>query len=143
MSESDFNVRLWLQKHCTMDMNRVRNLRYIVLVVLRVAAVIMLVGGFYSFIMVVVTAGPSQGFSGLFSSQGRGFNWLAYNLGLWVPGILLAYKGRLISKWIVPMPRNECLNCGYQLRSLKADHCPECGSPIPTAVQIPSKTEDQ
>lgn len=139
MSKSDFNVRLWLQELCTMDINRVKNLRYIVLVVMRIAAVVMLVGGFYPFMMVLFTTNPTNPFS----SYGGSFNWFAYALGLWVPGIVLAYKGRLISKWVVPTPRNECLSCGYLLKNLKADHCPECGSQIPNSGKTQSNKDDQ
>lgn len=30
-------------------------------------------------------------------------------------------------RWIVPLPRMECPQCGYALRQLTTTRCPECG----------------
>ena len=123
------------------ELNRVRIVRYVVLVTLRFIAFLLLIAGFYPLITLLVLSNPWQGI-GLLTFFDNGFSWLALTLGLWVPGILLVSFSHRIAKWIVPTLRNECLNCGYLLKSLKADHCPECGSTIPTADETPSKNEE-
>ncbi|MCH8823395.1 MAG: hypothetical protein IH984_07790 [Planctomycetes bacterium] len=123
------------------ELNRIRSLRYVVLVGLRVLAVLMLISGFYPLMTLLVLSNPWQNI-GLLTFFDNGFNWLALTLGLWVPGILLVFSSHRIAKWIVPTFRHECLNCGYLLKSLKADHCPECGSTIPTADKTSSKIEE-
>jgi len=52
---------------------------------------------------------------------------------LWVfgPGLVLLYKReRHRQRLLLPV----CIECGYDLRGISVDKCPECGKPIPAEV---------
>ena len=58
---------------------------------------------------------------------------LQYGTMFGVVALALWYlEGRLV-RWIVPMPRPECPQCGYLLRHLTTTRCPECGTEFGSA----------
>jgi DNA-directed RNA polymerase subunit RPC12/RpoP len=46
-------------------------------------------------------------------------------------GIVLALCSARLVKLFCPIPRRSCIECGYDLRSINATVCPECGTKIP------------
>jgi hypothetical protein len=48
-----------------------------------------------------------------------------------VCGMSLAFGARLITRWILPIPRAGCPRCGYRLVALVEPRCPECGLGLP------------
>jgi hypothetical protein len=42
-------------------------------------------------------------------------------------GAALLFAERPILRWLVPLPKVECPQCGYSLRQLTTTRCPECG----------------
>lgn len=62
--------------------------------------------------------------------------WLA--AALLTPGVLPLVGGlRIARRRAVRRRRNCCADCGYDLRGLPAERCPECGSPFVSAVCVP------
>lgn len=57
-----------------------------------------------------------------------GLVWAVPWLGLAV--LLWLFHDR-IAKAVVPRMERTCGECGYSLRGLKTDRCPECGTEIP------------
>ncbi len=59
-------------------------------------------------------------------------SWLAYAMAFLIPAAVLWWFDRRIVRWLVPVPRRECHECGYPLRGLAAatTRCPECGTAI-------------
>jgi hypothetical protein len=55
------------------------------------------------------------------------YNAFWHGFSIAIPGIVLAYLSRRISRWIVPVDVNECPACGYALQQLTTTRCPECG----------------
>jgi hypothetical protein len=57
-------------------------------------------------------------------------------------GLYLLLGGKLIARLLA---RNTdplgCPNCGYSLRGLKSDHCPECGNPVAKELHRASASE--
>lgn len=70
-------------------------------------------------------------------------SWFARALAFLVPALLLYVLDRRIVRWLIPVPRRECHECGYPLRGLHAatTRCPECGTAITTTAteQTPRK----
>ncbi len=52
--------------------------------------------------------------------------------------LLLAIQQYLV-RWLVPMPRPECPQCGYDIANLTESRCPECGLQLPESKR---KTTD-
>jgi hypothetical protein len=59
-------------------------------------------------------------------------SWFATAIGLLTPAIILYLLDRRIARWLIPVPRRECHECGYPLRGLRVGttRCPECGTPL-------------
>ena len=45
-------------------------------------------------------------------------------------GWYLVFRGRRVHAWLLAGLGNECPACGYNLRGVTADKCPECGGGI-------------
>jgi hypothetical protein len=56
-----------------------------------------------------------------------GQSWLARAIALLAPAIALVLFDRKIVRWLAPLPRAECIQCGYTFRGLAVMRCPECG----------------
>lgn len=56
-------------------------------------------------------------------------NWSPfwYGTAILLPGVVLAILDRRIVRWLVPVPQQECPQCGYGVRQLTTSRCPECG----------------
>ena len=111
--------------------------RHLALVIIRVVAATLVV---YGGIHMLWGLGSSFGLSG-FSLSGSfqqaltifwSDNWnpFWYGLAIVVFAIPLALGSRRLSRWLVPLPRHECPQCGYALRELTTTRCPECGIAI-------------
>ena len=61
-------------------------------------------------------------------------NLLAQGATLTVFGLALGLVSRRAARWLVPMPRHECPECGYRLQKLAQPRCPECGLDLPKAM---------
>ncbi len=61
-------------------------------------------------------------------------NWTAWGAAFLVPALILFFCDRRIVRWLIPVPRRECHECGYPLRGLSPStmRCPECGTSIAT-----------
>jgi len=57
-------------------------------------------------------------------------SWFSRALAFLVPAIAMYVFDRRIVRWLIPVPRRECHECGYPLRGLAAatTRCPECGT---------------
>ncbi|MCA9291900.1 MAG: hypothetical protein KDA25_12280 [Phycisphaerales bacterium] len=42
-------------------------------------------------------------------------------------GLLLAFFGRAVARWLTPVSTPQCLRCGYDLSVAETGRCPECG----------------
>jgi len=62
-------------------------------------------------------------------------SWFARALAFLVPALLLYLLDRRIVRWLIPVQRRECHECGYPLRGLHGatTRCPECGTTIASA----------
>jgi hypothetical protein len=45
-------------------------------------------------------------------------------------GWYLLFRGRRVHAWLLAGLRDACGGCGYNLRGLKTDRCPECGTSV-------------
>src|SRR5262245_64937859 len=107
----------------------VRTSRFVLLVVLRGIAFIMLLFGSISLLYVLIGGWPHY-------HDDLGGWALFWIVGI-APGIVLLVADRRIIRWLVPMPRRECPDCGYDIENLKSDRCPECGCPIAADASQP------
>lgn len=59
-------------------------------------------------------------------------SWFAWGIAFFMPAVMLFLFDRRIVRWLIPIPRRECPECGYPLRGLSASslRCPECGTAI-------------
>ncbi len=62
-------------------------------------------------------------------------SWFSWALAFLIPAVLLYLFDRRIVRWLIPVPRRECHECGYPLRGLHGatTRCPECGTAIASA----------
>lgn len=108
----------------------VRRTRFFIVVVLRTTAVVLILAGLYALTQVIHQIFSFGFMSAITIFHDRGFSWTGRSVGLLIPGIALGALSRPISRWITPLPRRACLQCGYELRNLTAATCPECGTPV-------------
>jgi len=87
---------------------------------------------------VVLVYSVAQGLATFMQMQGAGATFpVAYivvaplqgllKLGI---GLYLFFGGKWIVDRAIPGNRSYCHECGYELRSLTGDECPECGMPF-------------
>lgn len=48
-----------------------------------------------------------------------------------IPGVVLYFLSRFVSRLVVPFPKPACPRCGYSIFRLREARCPECGLPLP------------
>ncbi len=105
-------------------------MRMLILAGLRITAVILLsVGGFALINMLVISQPWRGGIQSLFTQFSDGASWLGTGLGCALTGVVLLVASHRITRWIVPAPQRECMQCGYQLATSGPTpaRCPECG----------------
>jgi hypothetical protein len=102
--------------------DHIRTARFILLVAIRGIAFIMLLFGSISLLYVLIAGWPH------YHSDVEG--WALFWIVGIAPGVALLVANRRIIRWLVPMPRRECPDCGYDIENLKSERCPECGCPI-------------
>jgi hypothetical protein len=67
-------------------------------------------------------------YQAMFLSYGSdNWSWLWFGVALVIPGVAMMVVSRRIVRWLVPIPRHECPQCGYAMRNLTTNRCPECG----------------
>jgi len=59
---------------------------------------------------------------------------LEYTAMFWIPGLVVMVLDRKLVKWIVPISKLMCPQCGQSLIHLAEPRCPECGCPIPESL---------
>jgi hypothetical protein len=117
-----------------MNTQQIIKRRHVTLIIVRcVALTMMTIGSIY----VTWGLGSFFAFGGLsaFFDQFAVFwdgNWnpFWFGFGIFVPGLLLALMSRTITRWLIPLQRHECPQCGYALKQLGSNRCPECGCEI-------------
>lgn len=123
--------------------------RQLALVIIRIVAAALIVYGSIHVVWGIGTAFGLSGFSiaGAFEQAmsivwSDNWNPFWYGFASLAVAIPLALASRRISRWIVPLPRMECPQCGYALRELTTTRCPECGMAIaPDARASVSNTQ--
>lgn len=106
------------------DIETISRQRHTCLIVLRMAAVaLVLTGALVAGLNFQSRIGRFTGFDYV------GVPVLAILATFWAPAAVLAFGGRGIARWIVPVPSpvGTCPQCGYSLKNLKSPICPECG----------------
>lgn len=56
-------------------------------------------------------------------------------------GLYLIFGGKWIVNKAIPSNRPYCNECGYELRNLTNNQCPECGTPVQTNQTTSQATE--
>ena len=114
-----------------MNTQQIIKRRHVATIIVRgLALAMMLYGGVYvlwglgTFLGINGLVNVFQGFSTFWTDM---FNPFWYGLAVLLPGILIAVLDRRIVRWLIPVPRHECPQCGYALRQLGSNRCPECG----------------
>jgi hypothetical protein len=108
-------------------------LRFWGLLIVRAISVTIVVYGSICFLLGLGTGFANYGginglYHGLFLLQGsENWSWLWYGVALMAPGIVMMIFSRRIVRWTIPVPVMECAECGYALKNLQSEVCPECG----------------
>lgn len=119
--------------------NSISTLRFWGLVIVRAISLVMLTYGAICFLLGIgvgiATYSGLQGlYNGWFLLYGPdNWSWLWFGLAMMIPGATIMVLSRHIVRWVIPVPVQECPNCGYELKNLKSPTCPECGFAIGSA----------
>ena len=100
--------------------------RHVATIVLRALSIILLVFGSIYLIYALAIAmlqGKLEMLTAIWD-KGNDFSW---GLGLALPGAAILVWNRTIVRWLIPVPRQECPQCGYAIKELTTTRCPECG----------------
>jgi hypothetical protein len=100
--------------------------RHIATVALRALSIILLViGSIYLIYALAISLlqGNLEMVTAIWD-KGNDFSW---GLGLAIPGAAILFWNRAIVRWLIPVPRQECPQCGYVTNLLTTARCPECG----------------
>lgn len=116
--------------------------RYQLNVILRCAAVVLIVLGAIPFAQLVGQLVLALLYSQFSTRPIRsGVDWPEFLIGgvpemlkYVVPGLLLIWLGPRIVRWLTPLPKPRCPECGYWIKRGGAAQCPECGSPLPRVL---------
>ena len=126
------------------DLEYVLRKRYLLNVVVRCGALVLFVLGaipFVQFVGQIVLITLYTQLTGRVYRGGGGWDWgdmlvvgLPEMLKFAVPGLLLIWLGPRIVRWLTPIPKPRCPECGYWIRKGASPKCPECGAPLPHAL---------
>ena len=101
-----------------------QRLRMFVTLGIRLIAVVLMLVGVYGFVQAALAF---IWYGTVNISYDLGFTWIGYGLGYTVSGLALAVSSGRLVRWLVPLARHECPQCGYAMRNLTTNRCPECG----------------
>lgn len=124
------------------DLETVLRRRHVVVILIRAAVLLMLVWWAISvldeIVYGVLTLNLSSATWNFLPRLASGIVWLG------VAGALLLFQRRLAAL-LVPMGRriDSCMHCGYALKDLRSDLCPECGTPTHLARTVPPAPHPQ
>lgn len=110
----------------------VRRRHWALIVIRSIAMLLLLYGGAHMLIGVGVAIGFSLGNKSFLPNLvgtfwDNNYNAFWHGFAFAATGLALALASRAIADWIVPVLRNHCPLCGYELEQLKSGRCPECG----------------
>jgi hypothetical protein len=114
-----------------MNTQQIMKRRHVALIIIRCLALLLIVFGSVYMLWGIGTFLALGGLAGFFEQFGFVWNdnwnpfWFGFAVSL--PGLVLALLDRRIVRWLVPLARHECPQCGYALRQLGSSRCPECG----------------
>jgi hypothetical protein len=112
------------------SIEQVMNRRHLVLLWLRALEIVLFVIG----VMPVTFWAVESLFEMSVWSLSRFDEYLAIAMMFWLPGVITLLLDRRLMKWIVPLPKLACPECGQSLTHLAEPRCPECGCPLPTSL---------
>ena len=114
-----------------MNTQQIMKRRHVAIMIVRSIALLMILCGGVYMLWGIGTFFAIGGLTGFFEQFGIFWadNWNPFWFGfsVFAPGLLLALLDRRIVRWLVPLARNECPQCGYALKQLGSNRCPECG----------------
>jgi hypothetical protein len=128
-----------LAEICTVNAQQIMRRRHWALTIIRILALAMIL---YGGLHILWGLGASFGLADLnvlsgirstltiFWNNNRNPFW--FGLAVLLPGAALVMFDRRLARWLVPLPLNECPQCGYGLQRLTTRRCPECGYQIQT-----------
>jgi hypothetical protein len=133
------------------DPRQIMKRRHLALVIIRAVAILMIL---YGGVHVLWGLGTGFGLSGYSIPGGlqhatsvfwkEMFNPFWYGMAVLLPGVGLVIADRRLVHWLIPVPRQECPQCGYALRQLTTTRCPECGVELgPPSVSGPGQAAGQ
>jgi hypothetical protein len=114
------------------DQHSIAARRHRALMLIRIVALALSLLGsinlFYTFGLMIVLQDVESGIITIWDGSSR----FAWAVALLVPAIVLLLLSRQLARWLIPVPRRECHECGYSLRGLAsaAQRCPECGTDV-------------
>lgn len=108
-------------------------MRYVTFVSLRVVGFLMVVGGTTSLaasmcMVPVLMDRPGN------DPPGMVLLMMCGGMAALLPGAGIMFFSRPLAAYLVPLPREECPGCGYSLRDIESDRCPECGVQLPVGA---------
>jgi hypothetical protein len=106
----------------TPSLNNILRGRYWTSTGLRIAALLMVIWGALRFVEGVLWTVPQMRDLAIPALAGMAvpLRWVVLAV------VLIALEGRLI-RWLFPLPRVGCPQCGYPIAGRAFDRCPECG----------------
>jgi hypothetical protein len=109
------------------DAQRIIRLRHIALIVLRSVSIVLLIVSATQFGHAIGWAIAMWDFSSLFVMWSDNWSPFAMGVAFAGPAVILLVLDRRIVRWMIPVPRMECPECGYAFEGLASPQCPECG----------------
>jgi hypothetical protein len=107
------------------DARRLAARRNLALVMLRILALALGMLAVFTLVYPVVRGMHTGGIEGIFAIWK--VSWLGYAAASGIIALLLVFTDRRLARWLIPVPRLECPQCGYAIRYDKPGTCPECG----------------